>query len=60
MHCATRRRYALRDAAALASAAQVDQASGRATEFVELARLAASLNGERLLVSGDDHPAGAH
>lgn len=53
-------RYALRDAAALASAAQVDQASGRAAEFVELARLAASLNGERLLVSGDDHPAGAH
>ncbi|WP_439638393.1 vWA domain-containing protein [Nevskia sp.] len=53
-------RYALRDAAALASAAQVDQASGRAAEFVELARLAASLNGERLLVSGDDHHAGAH
>lgn len=52
--------YALRDAAALASAAQVDQASGRAAEFVELARLAASLNGERLLVSGDDHHAGAH
>lgn len=50
--------YALRDAAALASAAGIDQASGRTAEFVELARLAAGLKGEKLLVSSEAH--GAH
>ncbi|MBA4287106.1 MAG: hypothetical protein C0434_16430 [Xanthomonadaceae bacterium] len=49
--------YALRDAAALASAAGLDQASGRTAEFVELARLAAGLKGEKLLVSSEAHGA---
>ncbi len=50
--------YALRDAAALASAAGIDQSSGRTAEFVELAKLAAGLKGEKVLVSNDPH--GAH
>jgi len=51
--------YALRDAAALASAAGIDQSSGRTAEFVELAKLAAGLKGEKLLVS-NDNAYGAH
>lgn len=43
--------FALPDAAALAAAAGVDQASGRTAEFVELARLAAALAGEPSLAT---------
>lgn len=50
--------YALRDAAALAAATGADQASGRTAEFVELARLAAGLKGEKLLAASPS--AGGH
>jgi Ca-activated chloride channel family protein len=50
--------FALRDAAALAAAAGADAGSGRTAEFVELARLAASLKGEKQLAAG--HGQGDH